>query len=359
MTDIASDRESLGKIEALFSEKYGTPFDGEYDSAIESLSFTVHRLNEADSTDLKRAWTYFLRGVFREDGSWEWPCNVGVAEWYAAHEKPHHAIAVYEHLLREVHLRGLSEAEGEYCDELQEWLQRLFHLCRIHGLTERALHVGELIGDFHAEGVIGPVEYAEVLASIPPLRRRELGETIERGCVEAEKRYREAFSELVAKLHDDTERILIRAEVVSAETVRKIDPAAAPLCWSLAVEAEFHHKVYERNKDRLDLILDDKRPRCGQTCGIGQISLLVKKTISDPLKRPLIEKEIAPWKRLLSVPHILEMLVLIQEHRNQIAHVAERGIYTLRRSNEFVKQVRESGWLAEFLSALQPSTREH
>src|SRR5690349_12857770 len=149
-------------------------------------------------------------------------------------------------------------------------------------------------------------------------------------------------------------QILIRAEEVSTEIVRKIDPAAAPLCWSLAIEAEFHRKVYERNKDPLDLILDDKRPRRGQTCGIGQIVLLVEKTISDSMKRPLVEKQIALWRKLLEVPRILEMLALVQEHRNQIAHVAKRGIYTLGRSNEFVKGLRESGWLAEFLSALQP-----
>jgi|CXWL01.1.fsa_nt_gi hypothetical protein len=358
MTDIASDRELLGQIEALFSEKCGTPFDGEYDSAIESLSFTASRLNDADSTDLKRAWTHFLRGVFREDSSWEWPCNMGMAEWYAEHDRPLHALAVYEHLLREVQKRGLDESKGEYCDELQKWLQRLFDLCQHQGLIERAIQVAGLISDFYEEGVIGPVEYAEVLASLPALRRRELGETIERERVEAEKRYREAFGELVAKLHDDTKRILIRAEVVSTEAVRKIDPSAAPLCWSLAIEAEFHRKVYERNKDRLDSILGDKRPKHKQTCGIGQILLLVEKTIGDSLRRPLIEREVALWRSLLAVPHILEILTLVKEHRNQIAHVAERGIYTLGRSTEFVKEVRETGWLAKFLSALQPSFRE-
>jgi hypothetical protein len=359
VADIASDREFLGQIEALFSEKCETPFDDEYNSAIESLSFTVSRLHETDPTDLKRVWTHFLCSVFREDSSWAWPYNVGMAEWYAEHDKPLHAIAVYEHLLREVHKRGLDESEGEYCGELQQWLRRLFDLCQCRDLVERAIHVAGLIGDFYEEGVIDPVEYAEVVASIPALRRREVREVRERERAEAEEHYREAFGKLIPKLHDDTKRILIRAEEVSTEAVRKVDPAAAPLCWALAVEAEFDHKVYGRNKDRLDSILGEERPKRRQKCGIGQISSLVKKTCNDPLKRPIVEKEVAVWRRFLTVPQILETLSMIQEHRNQIAHVTERGIYSQGRSNEFVKRVRESGWLAELLSALQSSTPEH
>ena len=360
MTEFASDRKSLGQIEALFHEKCATPFDSDFDSSIESLSFTIARLDDADASSVKRAWSQFLKGIFGVDGSWEWPCNMGMAEWYVEHDKPLHALAVYEHLLREVQKKGLDDSRAEYCDAFQEWLLRLFDLCKRQRLTERAIYVAGLIGDFHEEGVIGLVEYAEVLASLPGLRRHELRDSIERDRVEAERRYREVFGELVANLHDDTKQILIKAEVVGTEIVRKIDPSAAPLCWALALEAEFHYKVYERNKDQLDLILGSERPGRRQTCGVGRISLLVDKTISDRLKRPLIEKQIAVWQRLLSVPNIHEMLALITEHRNQIAHidVAKRGIYTLERSNEFVKQVRESGWIAAFLSALQGPTRD-
>ncbi|OQW33842.1 MAG: hypothetical protein A4E20_12350 [Nitrospira sp. SG-bin2] len=356
MGDVESDRESLGQIEALFSEKWSTPFDDGYDSTIKSLSFTESHLDDADSSDIRRAWTQFLKGIFGVHSSWEWPCNVGMAEWYAEHDKPLHALAVYEHLLREVQKQGLDDSRVEYCDALQEWLLRLFDLCEHQGFTERAIYIAGLIGDFQEEGVIGLVEYAGVLARLPGLRRHELRETIERERVEAERRYREVFGELVANLHDDTKQILIRAEIVGTEIVRKIDPSAAPLCWTLALEAEFYHKVYERNKDRLDVILGSEAPGRRQTCGIGKILLLVDKTISDPLRRPLIEKQIAVWSRLLSVPHIHKMLALITEHRNQIAHVdvAKRGIYTLGHSNEFVRKVRESGWIVEFLSSLQP-----
>jgi hypothetical protein len=355
MGDAASDRESLDQIEALFSEKCSTPFDSDYDSTIETLSFTASHLNDADSSGIRRAWSQFLKGIFGVDSSWEWPCNVGMAEWYAEHDKPLHALAVYEHLLREVQKKGLDDSRAEYCDSLQEWLLRLFDLCKPQGLTERAIYVAELIGDFHEEGVIGLVEYAGVLGSIPALRRREVAEIIDRESAEAERRYREVFGELVDNLHDDTKRILIQAEVVGTETVRKIDPSAAPLCWSLAIESEFHHRVYEANKYRLDGILG--RPRGRKTCGIGQILELVEKTCSDPIKRPLIEREIPAWRRLLAIPDIIEALNVIREHRDQIAHVTERGMYPQVRCNEFVRRIRESGWIVEFLKAIQSESR--
>jgi hypothetical protein len=350
----SSDREILGQIEDLFAEKTETPFDEGYDSLVEALSFSRIGLDERDTTELKRAWTNFLRTTLENDASWEWPCNVGMAGWYSEKSRPLHAIAVYEHLLKEVHKKGLDESEAEYCGSFEEWLLRLFQLCQIQGLTERALHLAELIGDFHDEGFVGAAEYAEVIASVPTLRRREFGENIDKERSDATKRYREFFGELVDNLHHNTKRILIQAEVVSTETIRKVDPSAAPLCWSLAIESEFHHRVYEANKSRLDGMLGKARGR--KTCGIGQIFELVEKTCSDPIKRPLIEREIPAWRRLLAIPDISGMLNVIKEHRNQIAHVTERGMYPLARCNEFVRRIRASGWIIEFLKAIQPTT---
>lgn len=352
-----SDREILDQIEAIFTEKSVTPFDEGYDSTIELLSFSAVRLDDAESDELKRAWINFIHGVFETDTSWEWPCNVGMAEWYEAHERPLHAISVYEHLLREVHRKGLNEAEGECCDALQGWLRRLFQLCQHQGLTERALHVAGLIGDFHDEGIVSPAEYAEVLANIPALRRREAKEVIEREHAEADRRYRKDFGDLVAKLHDDTKRCLVQAEVMSAVSIRHIDPSAGPLCWALAIESEFHHKVYDASRVHLDRVLDEtRRPKGRRTCGIGQVLELVKKTCSDPIKRQLIEKEVPGWRRLLAVPDVVEILKVVKEHRDQITHVTERGMYTPVRCNEFVRRVRESGWIVKFLQAIQPTT---
>jgi len=357
MIDIPPDRKSLDQIETTFSGKLVIPFDEDYDSFIEPLSFSRICLDDVEPSELKRAWTNFLHGAFESNTSWEWPCNVGIAEWYAAHGRPLHSVAVYEHLLREVHQRGLNEAEGEYCGALQEWLQRLFQLCQHQGLTERALHIAELIGDFHGEGVIGPAEYAEVLASIPALRRREAREAIEKERAEADRRYREDFGDLITELHDDTKRCLVQAEVMSAASIRHIDPSAAPLCWSLAIESEFHHKVYEARKHRLDGILGEtRRPKGRRTCGIGQMLVLVKETYSDPIKRPLVEREIPAWQKLLAVPDIVETLNVIKEHRDQIAHVTERGMYTQARCSEFVRRIRESGWIIKFMQAIQPAS---
>ncbi|TKS63446.1 MAG: hypothetical protein EWM73_01439 [Nitrospira sp.] len=351
------DRETLDQIETLFLEKSVTPFDEDYNTFVESLSFSRTRFDDVEPTELKRAWTNFLHGAFESNTSWEWPCNVGMAKWYSTHEKPLHAIAVYEHLLREIHRRGLNEAEGEYCGELQEWLQRLFHLCQRQGLTERALHVAGLIGDFQEEGVIDHADYAEVIASIPTLRRREAREYIEKERAEADRHYREDFADLITKLHDDTKRCLVQAEVMSAVSIRHIDPSAAPLCWSLAIESEFHHRVYEVRKHRLDGILGEtRRPKGRRTCGIGQMLVLVKETCSDPIKRPLVEREIPAWRKLLAVPDIVETLNVIKEHRDQIAHVTERGMYTQARCSEFVRRIRESGWIINFMQAIQPAS---
>lgn len=79
MIDIPSDRKGLEQIETTFSEKSGLPFDEDYDSFIESLSFSKICLDDVEPTELKRAWTNFLQGSFESNTLWEWPCNVGVA----------------------------------------------------------------------------------------------------------------------------------------------------------------------------------------------------------------------------------------------------------------------------------------
>lgn len=349
--DTSSDSEALSTIEALFSEKNETPFDEDYDPFIGSLSFSRTRLDDREPTELKKAWTNFLVRTFESDTTWEWPCNVGMAEWYVAQEMPLHAIAVYEHLLREVRTRGLDESEGEYCSTFQEWLFRLFHLCQRGGLTEWALHVAELIGDASEDVFFDPAEYAELIASLPALRQSQFSESMEKEREESDRRYREDFGELATKLHLATERCLSRAEFLSSASIRRIDPSPAPLCWSLAIESEFHHKLYLVKRDRLDGILNDKRPKYGQCCGIGQIHMLVEETRDD--RR--IKEQIPAWGRLLTVRNVAGILKMIKMHRNQIAHVSKSGPYTSAQCDEFLGKVRESGWIIEFLTSLQPS----
>lgn len=108
------------------------------------------------------------------DTAWEWPCNIGIAEWYADHEKPQHAIAVYEHLLKQIQRKGLEGSESEYCGAFQPWLQQLFELSLRQGFTERAQYIAELIGDFHNEGFFEPSDYAEVVANVSALRHPDI-----------------------------------------------------------------------------------------------------------------------------------------------------------------------------------------
>lgn len=145
--------------------------------------------------------------------------------------------------------------------------------------------------------------------------------------------------DLITKLHAVTKRFLVQAELMSTASVRHIDPSAAPLRWVLAIESEFHHKLYEGNRHRLERILGEKPAKPGKSCSIGQIHVLVKKIGGDRLKRPQIEAAIPAWRRLLAVRDVIAILELAQQHRNQIAHVTKLGPYTQVRCDEFLKNV--------------------
>lgn len=347
-----TDREVLDRIEGLFSAKLETPFDEEYDSLVESLSFTAAPLADVETGELKRAWGSFLNHAFECGTRWEWPCNIGIAEWYCAHDMPHHAISVYEHLVAEIHQRGLVESEAEYLGAHREWLLQLFQLSSHQGLTERALHVASIIGDFHDEGFFGAVEYAEVIASIPSLRRREFAETVKQERLEAIGRCRELFGSLFEQLHDGTRRCAIEAEFMSGVSMRSIDPSAAPRCWSLVIESEFHRKVFLPNRVLRDFIKPPLRE--SQSCSIGSILCLMRKSREESAVRLVFDglqggSEIGCRERFM---HIFDSIV--REHRNRIAHAGDARRYTLKECEDFLKSVRDSRWIIELLSAFQP-----
>ena len=349
--ETVTDVQILEHIQELFWCRGTEPCDEEYDPLISSLSFTKADFQRCDAHELKRAWTGFLKRAFGFETSWEWPCNFGLAQWYLFHDKPSHAIAVYEHLYTQIRRMELAEYEDTY----ERCLLKLFELCVEQGLTERARHVAELIGDYHDDGLISVDAYANVLAEQAALRYREMRDVIERDREEAKKNLRHEIGPLFAGLHDTTRKLVIDAELWSQDRLKGIDPIAAPLRWALAIESEFHHRVYEARKHRLDGILGEtRRPKGRRTCGIGQMLVLVKETCSDPIKRPLVEREIPAWRKLLAVPDIVETLNVIKEHRDQIAHVTERGIYTQARCSEFVRRIRESRWIIKFMQAIQP-----
>ncbi len=260
-------------------------------------------------------------------------------------------MAVFEHLLKQVQRLGTDYAIGEYCDEFQEWLKQLFRLCQRQRMTERALHVGRLIGDYYEEGLFKPADYAEVIADMSVLQHYELSEKLERERAEAERRYNRDFHEVKGRVHPDTERCLIQAELMSTSNMRKIDASAAPLCWALAIESEFHHKVFATNGGKLARLLGIKRSSGpGMTASFREIITMLQK---DAIDRTLIEKEVPTWCNVLAVPAIVENLRLVQNHRNQIAHIKNVGPYSTSRCEEFIEQIRDSGWICKLLSSLQ------
>jgi hypothetical protein len=66
-----TDRETLDSIEGLFSEKLETPFGEEYDSLIESLSFTCTPLDDLESGELKRLnRSFIIRCTRQTEAGW-------------------------------------------------------------------------------------------------------------------------------------------------------------------------------------------------------------------------------------------------------------------------------------------------
>jgi hypothetical protein len=275
------DKDLLGQIEALFFESgVGgiTPFGDAYTPFLERLSFTKQSLDGTGTADLKRAWSRFLSESFESETSWEFPCNEGIAGWYQAHGKPLQAIAVYEHLLTQIRLGELSE----YKELFQDWLLQLFDLCISHGLTARARHVGELIGDFHDDGVVDINIYAEVLRRQGMLLYKEIGDRIDEDRKSCELQLNNEHAGLVSKLEPLTRALVVDAQVWSHPRLRKIDPSATPLRWVLAVESEFHHKVYVPHQKTIERALEKSHgPR---SCSIGQIVFLIRE-LKAPLRK--------------------------------------------------------------------------
>lgn len=343
-----TDVQIFEHIHELFWSRGAEPCDQEYDPLISSLSFTKADLQRRDTHELKQAWTGFLKRVFGLETSWEWPCSFGLAQWYLLHDKLSHAVAVYEHLYTQIRRMELAEYEDTY----ERCLLKLFDLCVEEGLAERARHVAELIGDYHDDGLISLDAYADVLLEKDSLRYREMGETIERDREEAKKNLHREIGSLFARLHDTTRKHVIEAELWSRGQPKGIDPIAAPLHWALAIESEFHHKIFSPNQEVLGNLLGEFRPKHGKTCGVGQISKLIEVTGSSPIRKAIVEKKISAWRNLVSVPDLVKILKEISKDRNRIAHVSSEGPYTKENSVEFVEHFRNSGWIFRFLSSL-------
>ncbi len=342
----------LNQIKELFQKNLETPFGHEYDHLINGLSFSNTTLHPADSDTLKQAWSRFLANAYGHETNWEWPCNVGIADWYVSNNKLEHAIAVYEHLYAQIRRGEMAEYEENY----QEWLLHLFQLSSDRGLTLRARHVAELIGDYYTDGLISPVAYAEILAAQDGLRYRELEELIDGDRHSVEQRLRTEVGPLIDGIHSATRNHIIDAEVWSHSRLQDTEPTISPRRFALAIEAEFHYKVFEPNRIVLEPALRSpthRAPRVEHCCDLGQILHLVRLS-NHVLPVKGIFSRLNGGPGLTIVPNTCDVLDLVRTHRNQFSHSGSGGLYSKEKCGEFLKTVKASGWIFSFLSALQP-----
>lgn len=337
-----TDRDRLELIGLLI---HGREFEHAYEKLVTQLSFVSKAI---DSEDVRTAWKDFLvSGAIPEE--WNSKCDGVMARCFEELEKPIHSVSVYEYMLAQ-----MIGGDPDYRDYAEECLLGLFEHYFQGKPSRRAHEILTLITTYSENGFISDDRYYAVLRRETELFCREKGEALDRDRHLARERLRLEMMQAFDKLHAFTTSHLIDAELWSQYHMRQDEPAAGPRRWALAVEAEFHHKVYATNRKRLDEILGEtRRPKGRRTCGIGQVLALVEETAAHPIRRPLIEREIPVWCKLLAVRDIVGTLRIIKKHRDQIAHITDEGIYTQAQCNEFVRKVRESGWIVEFLSSLQ------
>ena len=327
--------------------------EDDLDPYMSSLTFTTTSLVEADGESLKTAWSKFLGKTFLGMKDRDGDRYDIIALWYFTKEMWPHSVAVYEHLYHQVRSSELVNDQEWHA----WWVLQLWKSCDKRGLKQRARELFGRISEYHDDDEISIADYFEVLIKDGELRYLEMGDTIDRDRSLTKERLRLERSQLFDDLHQSTKSLLVDAELWSSDRLRRLEPTAGPRRWALAIEAEFHHKVYEPNKNDLDRLLEDDRPKRGHTCGLGKISLLIKRSGSNAMKKAVVDT-VSGWRSFASIPNLVKTLELISDHRNQIAHVTELGPYTLERCNAFMKAIRGSDeWIFSLLSAIQP-TRE-
>jgi hypothetical protein len=320
-----------------------------FETLINSLSFTQTSLA---NDELRHAWSDFVKQQFARDGSldkseWTARCDRVMAHCFEHSEKIAQATSVYEHILAEI-IRG----NPDYHEEAEPCLLKLFNFYNSLGITPRARELATLIGMWSDEGLIDPESYFDVLKQQTRLFYKELGELVDRDRTLAMERLKIEFGDTFDNLHPSTRNLVIDAELWSDGRMQNLEPSAGPLRWALSIESEFHHKVYGPNKEVLRGLFSEKeRPKPEYTCGLGQIVILIKSG-SNQMSRTMLEKKLPGWHRLLSVSGLVTMLERIGRDRKQIVHVSSKGTYTKESSSEFVRDVRKSGWVFEFLSSL-------
>jgi hypothetical protein len=318
-----------------------------FETLVTSLSFTKDTI---DPENLKRAWKDFLTSEMSDSATsaeeWNLTCDLVMARCFERLNKTAQSISVYEHILSET-----IGGDPNYRDSAEDCLFKLFEHYIKGESGRRAREILTLIRTYNENDLVSDERYYAVLPQETELFYRELGEAVDRDRCLVEERLRLEIGDKFEKLHPLTKGYIVDAELWSDDRMRNLEPSAGPRRWALAIEAEFHHKVYETHRNELASALG----RSPKTCGPRDISDLIKHSSSGILAGRVIKKVFERFGRgtLTSIAN-LDALEVICEHRNQIAHDATRGPYTLKRCNAFMREIRESEWIFTFLSSLQP-----
>lgn len=356
--DAPTDKELLTRIEdmACFYSEFQL---GEgYDDLIKRLSFTAMPLKSVDAGELKTAWKRFLG---ENKFYFIWPLNEGMAEWYVERKMVSHAIAVYEYMYSfflsgELH----NEVDGdEECTKemIERCLTDLRHLCDQRNLPHRARHICEVIEDYYNIGYVSIEAYTNTLPSLHELNHASIGQQIESDRHETKNRLKKHEHRLLfSRLHPRTKYLVEEAELWSGDHWKNVAPFAAPLLWAQVIESEFHQKVFRLQKEGFQEILGKKAPnqQYGHTCRLGPIIEIFKKAGDNNIGLKMVLDAMYNGNFLVA-PETISKLRTILDHRNQVAHVREQGekVYTIEQCSDFLKEIRETGWVFKFLEALQ------
>ena len=354
-TEAPTDRELLSLINKGFDLFCETPFGNDYDHLIERLSFTNRQLESEDAGELKTVWTRFLNKV---DIAFDWPLSEGMAGWYEKREMYAHAIAVYEHLYTLVRREELEHGDFDQRSDssqrssLETWLTSLVKLYSRQKQPERARHLGELIEDYYIDGYVSLGSYTETLSILPELNHTAIARQFHSDLDEVRKTLKDEYGPLLEDLHDRTKEMVVEAELWSNKHWININPWSIPRCWALSIESEFHHKVFMRNRPQIENLLGDDAPRPNQVCGLGHIIKVIRNAGSNVGLKCLFAE--MRGSQFLASLDTFAKLDRVRDDRNRIAHISERKTYTSKEGRNFLREIRESKWIFDFLDALQP-----
>lgn len=350
-----TDRDRLEWITQKV-RKQGFGSDPHFEMLVTLLTFAKETI---DPENLKTAWKEFLTSGASCDSptspeEWDLTCDRDIAHRFEHFGKTAHSISVYEHILSEI-----IGGDPNYRDGVEECLFKLFEYYTKGTSTRRAREILTLIRTYNENGWVSDARYYEVLPQETELFYRELGERVDQGRRLVEERLRLEIGEMFENLHPMTRGFIVDAELWSDNRMRNLEPTAGPRRWILAVESEFHHKVFRKNRAVLERALQGNRLenllRPEQSCSIGQIALLVRKAGSGRPENALVTavfRSLRGSKKFAGAQ--IDIPQVMPKHRERFAHVNKGGDYTQEECNDFIREVRDSEWVHQFLLALQP-----